>query len=47
MDSQAAAVIVAAPQALGRLGEQVLREIVSALAGAQFGLQHMLVADAF
>jgi hypothetical protein len=47
VDPKAAAVIIAPSQPLGRLREQVLRKIVRAFAGAQFGLQHMLVTNAF
>jgi hypothetical protein len=43
----ATGLVIAAAQPLGRLGQQVLRETVRALVGAKFGLQHMLVADAF
>src|ERR1700724_3738432 len=46
MYTQSAAVIVTTPQALGRLGEQVLREIPGAVIRAQFWLQYMLMADA-
>jgi hypothetical protein len=47
MQAEAPAIIVAAPQALGRLGQQVLREMMHALFAAQVGLQHMLMANAF
>src|SRR5271163_4727796 len=47
MQAYPAAVIVAAPQALGGFGEQVLGEISGAGGRAQFGFQHMLMADAF
>ena len=47
MHAEPPAVIVAAAQALGRLGQQMLREVVRAFLGAQFWLQHMLVAAAF
>ena len=35
------------PQALGRLGQEMLREMPGAVVGAQFRLEHMLMADAF
>ena len=46
-EAEAVSVAFAAPQPLGRLGQQMLREIMRALFGAQFRLQHMLAADAF
>jgi hypothetical protein len=45
--AQSAAIVIAAPQALGRLGEQVPGEIRGALIGAQFRLEHVLMAHAF
>ena len=35
------------PQALGRLGQQMPGEIRAPSCGAQFRLEHMLMADAF
>jgi hypothetical protein len=37
-------VVIAAPQPFGRLGQQMLREIVRALFGAKIRLQHMLAS---
>ena len=45
--AQAAAIIITAPQALGRLGKQVPGEIRCTVVGAQFRLEHLLMAHAF
>jgi hypothetical protein len=42
-----AAIIVAMPQTLGRLGEEVLRKMPGAVIRAQCWLEHVLMADAF
>jgi hypothetical protein len=47
MHAEAPAVVIASPQTLGRLGEQMLRKIMGPLFRSQFRLQHMLRADAF
>ena len=47
MQAQAAAIIIAAPQPLGRFREQVLGEIMRALVGAQVRFKDVLMADAF
>jgi len=47
MHAQPAGIIIAPPQPLGRLGQQMLRKIVRAFLRAQVRLQHMLMADAF
>jgi hypothetical protein len=47
MWAEAAAIIVAAPQALGGFGEQVLCEMVRALFAAHVRFKDVLMADAF
>jgi hypothetical protein len=47
VQAQPAAKIIAAPQALGRLGQQVPGEIRCTVVGAQFRLEHVLMAHAF
>ena len=46
MQSEPAAIVIAAPQSLSCLGEQVVAESRGAVIGAQFGLEHVLMAHA-
>ena len=41
----AAPVVIAAPQPFSGFREQVLREALGAVRGAEFGLEHMLLAE--
>src|SRR5438105_4719636 len=46
METETAAKIVAASQALGSLGQQMPREILRSFGGAQLRFEHMLMAHA-